>query len=102
MSREGQRLKTKISKESVVWAIKDQVSCDLQGEAVILNFDSGVYYSLNRVGAYIWNLIQQPRPVKDILGMILDEYDVGADRCELDLIGLLKDLQGAGLINVED
>jgi hypothetical protein len=87
--------------QSVVTAIKDQVSCDLQGEAVILNFDSGVYYGLNQVGAYVWELIQQPRPVSEILFMVLDEYDVGADRCENDLIVLLKDLKGAGLIHVE-
>ena len=42
-------------------ATKDQVSCDLAGEAAILNIKSGVYYGLDPVGARIWNLMQEPR-----------------------------------------
>ena len=43
---------------SVIVTATDQVSADLAGEAVILNLESGVYYSLDEVGAYIWSLIQ--------------------------------------------
>lgn len=90
-----------LSKHSVISAIKDQVSCDLEGEAVILNLASGVYYGLNTVGAYVWHSIQQPKTVKEILRLVLEEYEVEPARCETDLMNLLKNLQGAGLINVE-
>ena len=50
-----------ISDRSVVVATKDQVSCDLAGEAAILNIKSGVYYGLDPVGARIWTLMQEPR-----------------------------------------
>jgi len=36
-----------IADQSVVVAVKDQVSCDLAGEAAILNMKSGVYYGLD-------------------------------------------------------
>ena len=52
-----------ISDRSVVVAAKDQVSCDLAGEAAILNIKSGVYYGLDPVGARIWSLVQEPRKV---------------------------------------
>ena len=85
----------------VVVATSSQVACPLAGEVVILEFNSGKYYGLNPVGTRIWNLIQEPRRVSDILDIILDEYDVEPDRCELDLLALLQDLAAHGLMEIE-
>jgi len=79
---------------------KEQVSCDLAGEAAILNMKNGVYYGLNPVGARIWNLIQQPKTVSDVLHTLLEEYEVDSDRCERDLVELLQKLAAQDLIEV--
>jgi hypothetical protein len=89
-----------ISDRSVVVAAKDQVSCDLAGEAAILNVKSGVYYGLNPVGARIWNLMQEPRAVAEIQTAITNEYDVESERCARDLVGLLEKLLAEGLIEL--
>ena len=60
-----------ISEHSVVIASSEQVSCDLDGEAVILNLKDDVYYGLNPVGARIWNLIQEPKTVGKIKDVLL-------------------------------
>ena len=90
-----------ISERTVVVAAKDQVSCDLAGEAAILNIKSGVYYGLDPVGARIWNLVQEPRTVVQIQDAITSEYDVEPDRCARDLIGLLERLLEEGLIELK-
>jgi len=84
-----------------VVASKKQVACALAEEVVILEFNSGKYYGLNAVGARIWNLIQEPRIVSDILNIILSEYDVEPDRCERDLAALLQELAEHGLMEIE-
>ena len=91
-----------ISDHSVVVAAKDQVSCDLAGEAAILNLKSGVYYGLDPVGARIWNLMQQPRAVAEIQDMITRQYDVEPSCCANDLFELLEKLLAEGLIEVKD
>lgn len=91
-----------LSKDSIVVASKDQVSSDLAGEVVMLNLKNGTYYGLDEVGARIWNLIQAPRSVGTIRDTILDEYDVEPERCESDLLTLLRDLESAGLVEVKD
>jgi Coenzyme PQQ synthesis protein D (PqqD) len=91
-----------ISDRSVVVAAKDQVSCDLAGEAAILNIKSGVYYGLDPVGARIWKLMQEPRAVAEIQKTIIGEYDVKAEQCASDLFGLLEKLLAEGLIEVKD
>lgn len=89
-----------ISKRSVIVAATDQVSCDLAGEAAILNVQKGVYYGLDAAGARIWSLVQEPREVAEIHRIIIAEYDVEPERCLRDLFELLEKLQAEGLIEV--
>jgi Coenzyme PQQ synthesis protein D (PqqD) len=91
-----------ISGCSIIVAAKDQVSCDLAGEAVILNLKSGVYYGLNPVGAKIWSLIQAPMTVSGLRDALLQEYDVAPERCERELLTLLEELAVQGLIEVNN
>jgi hypothetical protein len=89
-----------ITVESVVTATKEQISADLQGEAVVLDLTKDVYYGLDEVGARIWALIREPRKVSEIRDAIVAEYDVDQETCQRDLIGFLHSLEGEGLVVV--
>ncbi|HIK07695.1 MAG TPA: lasso peptide biosynthesis PqqD family chaperone [Trichormus sp. M33_DOE_039] len=89
-----------ISEHSRVVVSREQVYSELQGEAVILDIKSGVYYGLNQVGASIWNLIQVPKTVKEIQAALLAEYDVEPDICDREVMALLEDLAAKGLIQI--
>lgn len=89
-----------INDTSVISVTKEAVHCDLEDEVVILGLKDGVYYGLNPVGAFIWNLVQNPITVKEIKEAILDEYDVEEDVCEKDLVELLTNLMDKNLIEV--
>ena len=92
----------RISEQSIVVVSQDQVSCELGGEAALLNLKAGVYYGLNEVGASIWKLIQEPKRVGEIRDAILEEYEVEPDNCEADIMALLQDLLDNGLIEVKN
>lgn len=91
-----------LTRHGTIVAAKDQVSCNLAGETVILNFKSGVYYGLDPVGTFIWNLVQNPKTLEDVREALLNEYQVEPDRCERDLLILIEDLAAAGLIELRD
>ena len=93
---------TKILIDSTVIVADNVVSCDLDGEAAILNIKDGVYYSLDPVGAKIWNLIQKPMSLNDVVEMILDEYDVDKDQCKGDIFELIEKLLDYGLVEVNE
>jgi len=80
---------------------EDQVSCDLAGEAVILNLKSGKYFGLNEVGARIWDLLKERRTPETILSVLVEEYEVDLEQCKQDLMELLHQLTEQGLIYVE-
>ena len=90
----------KISESSVISVTKDGVHCDVENEVVILGLKDGVYYGLNPVGAFIWNLIQEPKTVAEIRDAVLEEYDVEKEVCEKDLMELLTELSDKGLVKI--
>ena len=89
-----------LSDASVVVAAPEQMSSELSGEVVILNLESGKYYSLGAVGATVWKMIQEPKTVGAVKEAILNTYDVTSERCEADLQALLTSLQTAGVVEV--
>ena len=93
---------TGISMDSTIVVAKEQMSCGLDDEAVILSLKKGVYYSLNPCGNRIWSLLQKPVKVGKIRDILLEEYDIDKKTCEEDLLSLLEDLRKEGLIDIED
>jgi hypothetical protein len=90
----------RLSEQSRIVVAKDQVSCDLAGEAAILNLKNGVYYGLDRVGARIWNLLQQPTTLSQLRDTLQADYDVDGPTLESDIRDLLSKLAEQGLIDI--
>lgn len=79
-----------------------QLSTTLAGEVVILTLHDGVYYGLNEVGAYVWQLLQSPRRVCELLDGIVAEYDVTRETADADLQQLLAELAERQLVDIDD
>lgn len=94
-------MKEKVSVDSTVVAAEGQVSSDFGEEVAILDFKAGVYYGLDDVGARVWQLVQEPKKVREIRNALLEEYEVAPDRCERDLVALLRNLAGENLIEIK-
>lgn len=82
-------------------AAPDQVSCELDGQAVILGLFDGIYYGLNPVGATVWSLLEKaPHTVAELRDAVTDQYDVDAPTAEADLLELLADMLHRGLVEL--
>ena len=73
---------------------------EIEGEAVILNLATGIYFGLGQVGTRIWHLMEQSRRLKDILRSLLEEYGVEENRCREDLLRLIQALHKSGLVEI--
>ena len=93
---------TGITMDSTIVVAKDQMSCGLDDEAVILSIKKGVYYTLNPCGNRIWSLIQKPITVGTIRDTLLEEFAVDKETCENDLLSLLSVMNQEGLVVFED
>lgn len=91
-----------IDESSVIVAAEHQTSAEVDGESVILDLEEGIYYGLNPVGARVWDQVQEPATVEEIVAAITAEYDVDSERCLKDVLSLLRDLKEDDLIEIKE
>lgn len=74
----------------------------IEGEAVVLNLDSGLYYSLNEVGSKIWNLCDGTHNIKDITAAVCKEFEVEPGTAERDILEVMDDLVKEELLIIHE
>ena len=89
---------TAISLETSIIAISEHVSCGLADEVFILSLKDGVYYGLNSVAARVWQLVQEPRTLREIRDVLVEEFDVKEEDCTRDVLNLLEQLRQWNLV----
>ncbi|MCP9763704.1 PqqD family protein [Lacihabitans soyangensis] len=81
----------------------NQISASESKHKIILDFDKGNYYSLNMVGAFIWDeLKEQSLSLEEIIHKVVETFDITVKECENDLHVLLEDLQKEKLLIVSE
>jgi hypothetical protein len=79
---------------------EDVVFRELDGEAVILNLESGMYFGLDAVGTRIWQLLDAHRTLRGTLQALEEEFDAPPERLQSDLNDFVGQLQSRGLVSV--
>jgi len=87
-----------MSTPRTVAVASDVVSETLDGEAVLLDLRNGVYFSLNRVGTRVWQLIQEVGEMDLVRERLLEEFEVTPAEVDRDLQRLLTELVQRGLV----
>jgi len=67
-------------------------------EAVILDMDTAVYYSLPDTGARIWELIGQGKSLQEIIQIMVEEYDATEREVRKDVEELILKFQKEKII----
>ena len=73
---------------------------ELQGETVLLNLNSGVYFGLDPVGTRMWHLIAEKERLAEVARSIVAEFDVSEQQCAADLLALVTKLESRGLVTI--
>lgn len=76
----------------------DVIFRDLDGEAVLLDFNSGHYFGLNAVGTRVWTLIASGASVADAAAAVAAEFDAAPGEVARDVEDLVADLVARGLL----
>lgn len=81
------------------WNIPEYVVFQvLDGQAVVLNLDSGRYYGLNEVGTVFWQGLEQGQSLNQITDLLLEQYDVERAELQQDLSELVTALKQRKLL----
>ncbi|WP_346355427.1 lasso peptide biosynthesis PqqD family chaperone [Azotosporobacter soli] len=89
-----------IEMDTIVVQIEGLVAADMDGEKVMLNITTGKYFGLDQVGSRIWELIETPCAVYEIIQSLRLDYEVHEETCQKDVLTFLGLLQIRGLITI--
>jgi Coenzyme PQQ synthesis protein D (PqqD) len=87
-----------LSLDSSLKVSDDVVFRELDGEGVLLNLASGIYFGLDATGMRMWQLIDQHGRLGAVLTALCEEYEAPREALERDLLGLAVELSGKGLL----
>jgi len=74
----------------------------LDGEAIIINLSNGMYYSMDKVGGLLWEMIEGGHSLQEIIGAIVSRYDVSDKQAQADVERLAGELKQENLVILSD
>ncbi|OPY77508.1 MAG: Coenzyme PQQ synthesis protein D [Syntrophorhabdus sp. PtaU1.Bin058] len=92
---------TEISADSVVSRSREIVAGEIDDEIVMMSVENGTYYALDPVGSSIWELIETPIKVSELVDRLLLGYDVERETCERDVMTFLEKLHENGILELQ-
>ena len=69
-------------------------------EIVLMNLDRGRCYGLGPTGTDLWQKMSKPIAVNQLLIQLEQEYDVGTQQLEQDVLSVLQQYAEEGLIEI--
>jgi len=90
--------KIELNEDTNIKRNEDILASDLDGEKVMMSIQKGEYYGLGKTGTFIWDNIQEPILISDLVHLITEKYSVSKEQCLKDIIPFLTDLVEKELI----
>jgi len=74
----------------------------MDGEAILINLSNGIYYSMDKVGGLIWEMIEGRQSLEKIVEGVVSRYDGSAERVRADVERIVAELVQENLVKVSD
>ena len=89
-----------IALDTVVAPAEDAVFREMDGQSVLLNLATGMYFGLDAVGTHVWQLAAAGGSLRGVLDRLVAEYDADPAAIERDLLALAEMLVARGLWSI--
>lgn len=89
-----------ITSDTKVIQKKEIPTVELNGEVALMNPEKGYYYGLDPIGSRVWAIMDKQIAIKDIVGILVKEYEVSEEVCEDHVIALIEQLYEQELVSV--
>ena len=87
--------------DSIVSYREDIDTTDIDEDKVMMDLEKGQYFALNSVGSRIWEEIQSPVKISEVVNILLSEYDVDRETCEKSVMEFIDCLLYTSWINMK-
>jgi hypothetical protein len=80
----------------------DVIAAEADRDLVMVSIANGLYYGVSDVAREIWETIEQPRKISDLIDGLAGTYNIDRSTCEQETLSFLEDLRSEGLLKVSD
>lgn len=92
--------KKEIGPDTVLQRRNDILFNEVDGEVVILSIENSQYFGLDKVGSKIWQLIEKPLSINQLVTLLKEKYDVSLDQCMNETLVFLSELDAKKLLKL--
>jgi hypothetical protein len=86
--------------ECTVQRISDVVAAEAGQDIVMVNIAKSSYYGVSKVAREIWEAIERPKKISELIDDLTETYNVDRSLCEEETLSFLEDLLNEGLLQV--
>jgi hypothetical protein len=87
---------------SIIQRDPDVMGAEADQDLIMVSIATGYYYGISNVAREIWDAIERPRRVADLVHDLTTNYHIDPPSCEDQTLSFLKALLDEGLVQVKD
>ena len=88
--------------DCIVQRDPDVIAAEADQDLVMVSIANGFYYGVSDVAREIWEAIERPKKISDLIDDLTKTYNVDRSSCEEQTLSFLEDLLTEGLLQVRD
>ena len=88
--------------DCVVQRDPDVIAAEADQDLVMVSIANGLYYGVSDVAREIWEAVERPRKVSDLIDDLAKSYNIDRTICQAETLSFLEDLRSEGLLKVSD
>src|SRR5262245_41522709 len=102
MTMPGKALPERLNLGCIVQRDHDVVAAEADQDVVMVSIANGLYYAVSDIARKIWETIDRPKKISDLIDDLTATYSVDRHVCEEETLSFLEDLRTEGLLQVRD
>jgi Coenzyme PQQ synthesis protein D (PqqD) len=88
--------------DCIVQRDSDVLAAEADQDLVMVSIANGLYYGVSDVAREIWEAIEHPRKISDLIDDLAGTYNIDRTTCKEETLSFLEDLRAEGLLKVSD
>ena len=102
MTTPGKMPPGRLNLDCVVQRDPEIIAAEADQDVVMVSISNGLYYAVSDIAREIWETIERPQKVSDLIADLTATYNVDRHLCEEETLSFLEDLRTEGLLQVRD
>ncbi len=87
---------------SIIQRDPEVIAAEADQDLIMVSIATGYYYGLSDVAREIWDAIERPQRVSDVINNLTANYQVDTQSCEEQTLSFLEALLAEDLVRVKD